>query len=41
MAESGLFERYGIDRIYGLHVMPRLTVGQVETRLGTLNASTD
>ena len=41
MAESGLFERYGIDRVYGLHVMPRLTVGQVETRLGTLNASTD
>ena len=41
MAEAGLFEKYGIDRVYGLHVMPRLTVGQVETRLGTLNASTD
>ncbi|MCR4621104.1 MAG: amidohydrolase [Clostridiales bacterium] len=41
MVEAGVFEKYSIDRVYGLHVMPRLTVGQVETRLGTLNASTD
>ena len=41
MAESGLMEKWGVDRVYGLHVMPRLVVGQVETRPGTLNASTD
>ncbi len=31
----------GVDRVYGLHVMPNLPVGTVETRTGTLNASTD
>ena len=41
MAESGMMEKYHVDRVYGLHVMPRLVVGQVETRYGTLNASTD
>ena len=30
-----------VDRVYGLHVMPRLPLGVVETRTGTLNASTD
>ena len=41
MAESGMMERYHVDRVYGLHVMPRLVVGEVETRPLTLNASTD
>ena len=41
MAESGMLERYHVDRVYGLHVMPRLVVGQVESRYGALNASTD
>ena len=41
MAESGMLEKYAVDRVYGLHVMPRLPVGQVESRYGTLNASTD
>ena len=41
MAESGMMERYHVDRVYGLHVMPRLCVGQIESRPGTLNASTD
>ena len=31
----------GVDRVYGLHVQPYLPVGTVETRAGTLNASTD
>lgn len=41
MAESGMLERYKVDRVYGLHVMPRLILGQIESRCGTLNASTD
>ena len=41
MAKSGMMEKYGVDRVYGLHVMPRLIIGQVETRPLTLNAGTD
>ena len=41
MVEAGAMENPHVDRVYGLHVMPRLTVGVVETRPGTLNASTD
>ena len=41
MADSGMLERYKVDRVYGAHVMPRLVVGQIESRPGTLNASTD
>ena len=41
MAESGMMEKAGASRVYGMHVMPRLTVGQIETRPLTLNAGTD
>lgn len=41
MVEAGAMEDPHVDRVYGLHVMPRLPLGVVETRAGTLNASTD
>ena len=41
MVEGGVMENPKVDRVYGLHVMPRLATGIVETRPGTLNASTD
>ena len=41
MVAAGAMENPHVDRVYGLHVMPRLPLGAVETRPGTLNASTD
>lgn len=41
MVKAGAMENPHVDRVYGLHVMPHLPVGKVETRHGTLNASTD
>ena len=41
MVAAGAMENPHVDRVYGLHVMPRLPAGTVETRAGTLNASTD
>jgi len=41
MVKAGAMEHPHVDRVYGLHVMPHLPVGKVETRAGTLNASTD
>ena len=41
MVQAGAMEHPHVDRVYGLHVMPHLPVGKVETRAGTLNASTD
>lgn len=41
MVRAGAMENPHVDRVYGLHVMPHLPVGKVETRTGTLNASTD
>lgn len=41
MVLSGVMENPHVDRVYGLHVMPRIPLGKVETRQGTLNASTD
>ncbi len=41
MVAAGAMENPHVDRVYGLHVMPRLPLGTVETRTGTLNASTD
>ncbi len=41
MVKAGVMENPRVDRVYGLHVMPHLPVGMVETRAGTLNASTD
>ncbi len=41
MADAGVMDDPKVDRVYGLHVMPRLLTGQAECRAGTLNASTD
>ena len=41
MVHAGVMENPHVDRVYGIHVMPHLPVGKVETRAGTLNASTD
>lgn len=41
MVKAGAMENPHVDRVYGLHVMPHLPVGKIETRAGTLNASTD
>ena len=41
MVAAGAMENPHVDRVYGLHVMPNLPVGTIETRVGTLNASTD
>ena len=41
MVKAGVMENPHVDRVYGLHVMPHLPVGKVETSCGTLNASTD
>lgn len=41
MVKAGVMENPHVDCVYGLHVMPRLPLGTVETRRGTLNASTD
>jgi metal-dependent amidase/aminoacylase/carboxypeptidase family protein len=41
MVAAGALENPHVDRVYGLHVQPYLPVGTIETRTGTLNASTD
>lgn len=41
MVEAGALENPYVDASYGLHLQPRLPLGTVETRIGTLNASTD
>lgn len=41
MVKAGAMENPHVDRVYGLHMMPTLPVGKIETRMGTLNASTD
>lgn len=41
MVQAGAMESPHVDRVYGIHVMPYLPVGMIETRAGTLNASTD
>ena len=41
MVRAGAMENPHVDRVYGLHVMPNLPLYTVETRVGTLNASTD
>ena len=41
MVQRGVMENPYVDRVYGLHVQPYLPVGVIETRAGTLNASTD
>ena len=39
MVEAGVME--GVDAVYGLHVQPYMNVGQLDTRPGCLNGSTD
>ena len=39
MVAAGVLD--GVDAVYGLHVQPYMTVGQLDTRPGCLNASTD
>ena len=41
MVAAGAMENPHVSRVYGLHVQPYLPVGTIETRAGTLNASTD
>ena len=41
MVQRGVMENPHVYRVYGLHVQPYLPVGVIETRAGTLNASTD
>lgn len=41
MVHAGVLENPTVDACYGLHVQSRLPLGTIETRLGTLNASTD
>jgi amidohydrolase len=41
MVAAGALENPRVDASYGLHLQPRLPLGTVETRFGTLNASTD
>lgn len=38
VCESGVFERYGVDRIFGFHVWPDLPAGTVSSRPGPLLA---
>ena len=41
MVEDGLMDRFGIDRVYGMHNMPGVPVGRFTIRSGALWASTD
>lgn len=41
MVQAGVLENPHVDACYGLHVQSRLPLGIIETRSGTLNASTD
>ena len=41
ICESGVFERYGVDRIFGFHLWPDLPFGQVASRPGALLASSN
>ena len=41
LCESGVFERYGVDRVFGFHLWPDLPAGTVATREGALLASTN
>ena len=41
MIDDGLFERFPMDEIYGLHNMPSLAEGRIHTRAGGIMASED
>jgi hippurate hydrolase len=41
MIEEGLFERFPVDAVYGMHNMPGLPVGKFATRVGPFLAASD
>lgn len=41
MMQDGLFERFPVDEIYGMHNMPGMPVGFISTRVGGIMASED
>ncbi len=41
MMDDGLFTRWHVDEIYGLHNLPGISIGEFATRPGPLLASTD
>lgn len=41
MVDDGLFDRFPIDAMYGLHTMPGIPVGDIHTRAGGIMASED
>jgi hippurate hydrolase len=41
MIEDGLFQRFPVDEIYGIHNLPGLPVGRFAVRPGAIMASTD
>ena len=41
MVDDGLFERFGIEQVYGLHTMPGMPAGTLHTRPGPIMASED
>ncbi len=41
MVEEGIMERFGIGRVFGLHNVPGIDLGRIETRVGGLMAATD
>ncbi|MEN0000385.1 MAG: M20 aminoacylase family protein [Pseudomonadota bacterium] len=41
MVQDGLIERFGIDRVYGMHNMPTVPVGEFTIRSGAFFAATD
>jgi hippurate hydrolase len=41
MVEEGLFERFPVDAVYGMHNMPGLAVGKFATRVGPFLAASD
>jgi amidohydrolase len=41
MVEQGLFERFPVDAVYGMHNMPGLPVGKFATRVGPFLAASD
>jgi amidohydrolase len=41
MMDDGLFERFGIEEVYGMHNYPGIPVGQFAMRVGPTMAATD
>jgi len=41
MVEQGLFERFPVDAVYGMHNMPGIPVGKFQTRTGAFLAASD